>query len=263
MNTLVLVLALQGGPVTGELTSVSDDGKRIRVNLGRDSGLRVQDTLRVYSAPEIVTLPGTGKAAFAVEREVGAAVVVEVLPNELVAQVVGGAEPFSRGFRVVPGKAVRRGALPPHIRERVSLEPAAPVWGRPVAVTIDVEDLDGDFARVECRVDRGLLLDPVSTARKVRWMPPAEAGEARLTVRAFDRAGGSDERTFVLRYDGPSASARPAAFALESVFDTPFVEAADLAGDEDGNVYILDRTLRRVVKWGPSGQRAWVSEPWD
>src|SRR5436305_13612785 len=99
MIILVLSRTLQTAPVTGEVTSVSADGKRVRGGLGRDSGLKVQDGLRIFSAPEIVSLPGTQKAAFAVEREVGTAVVVEVLERELVARVVGAAEPLPKANR--------------------------------------------------------------------------------------------------------------------------------------------------------------------
>src|SRR5690242_3989222 len=104
MITFVLLLALQTAPVAGEVTGVTPDGKRVRIGLGRDSGLKVQDGLRIFSAPEIVSLPGTGKAAFAVEREVGSAVVVEVLEREIVAQVTGSVEAVAKGNRVVPGK---------------------------------------------------------------------------------------------------------------------------------------------------------------
>jgi hypothetical protein len=260
MITLAIMLALQTAPVAGEVTSVTPDGKRARVNLGRDSGLKVQDGLRLFSAPELVSLPGTGKAAFAVEREVGTAVVVEVLEKELVAQVVGSTEPIAKGNRAVPGKPVRRGPFPPHIRENVTLDPPVASWGREVTIAVDVEDLDGDLSRLECRVDRGLLLDPISVVPRVRWLPPAEAGEARLTVRAVDRAGGSDERTFTLRADGLPAAAKPLAFAGESVLESPFARLADLGADADGNLYLLDADLRRILKWGPAGRRVWISD---
>jgi len=260
MKTALLLLALQVESPVGEVTSVSADGKRARVSLGRAAGLKVQDALRIYSAPEIVTLPGTAKAAFAVEREVGAAVVVEVLDRESVAQVVSAAEPLTKGNRVTAGKPVKHGPLPPHIRERVALDPPEAAWAREVTLSLDVEDLDGDLAWVDCRVDRGLLLDPVSTLPRVRWLPPAEAGDVRLTVRAGDRKGLEDTRTFTLRAAGVPAAARPAAFALDAVFDAPFLRAADLASDSAGNLYVLDADLRRLVKWTPAGRRAWVSD---
>ncbi len=260
MNAILLLLLVQGEPLSGDVLSVSADGKSVRASLGRASGIRVKDGLRIFSAPEIVTLPGTDRAAFANEREIGAATVVEVLEKELVAQVTGALEPILRGFRVVPGKPIRSGPLPPHLRETLVLDPPEAAWGREVAMTIDVEDLDGDLAWLELRADSGLVLTPRSTAPRLRWLPPAAAGEAKLTVRAVDRQGLVSERAYTVRCAGVSSAARPASYAMEAVVSAPFLRAADLALDAQGNAWILDGDLRRVVKWTPSGARAWVSD---
>ena len=259
MSAMVLLLVLQAEPVSGQITSISADGKLIRANLGRSSRLKVRDGLRIFSSPEIVTLPGTKKAAFAKEREIGGAIIVEVLDKELVAQVVGATEPLLKGSRVVPGKAVKRGPLPPHIREGVSLKPAEAAWGSEVSVSLDIEDLDGDLASVECRVDGGLLVNPVSNSPRLRWLPPAQAGDVKLTVRAIDRNGLEDERTLTLKASGVAALAKPSAFLLEAVFGTPFLRADDLGSDPEGNLFILDKLLRRIIKWAPSGRQEWVS----
>jgi hypothetical protein len=95
----------------------------------------------------------------------------------------------------------------------------------------------------------------------VRWLPPAEAGEAKLTVRAVDRGGLADERTFTIKSDGIPAAAKPAGFAVETLLDTPFLRVADLGADAEGNVYLLDPELRRIIKWSFGGRREWISDP--
>ncbi|MBI2930420.1 MAG: hypothetical protein HYY16_02110, partial [Planctomycetes bacterium] len=259
MNTLLLLLFVQAPP-SAEITSVSPDGKVIEVNLGRDSGLKVGDGLNIFAAPEIVVLPGTKKAAFATEREIGSATIVDVLERHLIAQISGASEPVLKGCRAVPGKAVQRGPFPPYVREVVKLTPTAPFWGRVVVIDLDVSDFDGDLARVECSVDGGLLLENVTFKPQLRWMPPAQKKQVNLRVRAVDRQGLSHDRTLVLQSKGIPASAKPAGFAVDAVFGSPFLHALDLAADVEGNLYVLDDELRRVVKLTPAGETAWVSD---
>jgi hypothetical protein len=256
---LLLLMLAQAEPVTGEVASVSTDGKIIRVNLSRATGLKVRDGLRIFSSPEIVTLPGTDKAAFSKEREIASAMIVEVLEKELVAQVVSAIEPVLKGSRAVSGKAVKRGLLPPHIRESVVLEPAEAVWGGEVTLDLDVEDLDGDLAWIEGQVDGGLLLEGISTRPRLRWLPPAKPGKVMLTLRAVDRSGLEDQKVLTLNALGVVGTVKPSAFRMESLLGTPFLRVDDLGFDGEGNGYLLDGELRRIIKWSPSGRQEWVT----
>lgn len=259
MNTLAgffaaLLLAGQDDPVVGEVTSVSAGGATVRVNLGLASGLQVNDGLRIYPPSFLPSEDGR-------ERELAAATVTEVLARDLVAQVTHAPFPLLKGSKVVQGRPVKRGPLPPYVGERVTLDPPEAHWGRVVTVRLNVLDLDGDLARIECTVDGGTLLDPVGTSTRVRWIPPAAEGTMRINVVAVDRRGASTRRSLPLKSRGVAPEARPLRFTVDAEFRPRFLRAADLAADAEGNVYVLDGELRRIVKLLPSSQPGWLSEP--
>jgi hypothetical protein len=238
------------------------------INLGENDGIKRRDHLTVFGWPRIVSIPGSDETALQKEEPIGTFEVVEVSRESCKAVKISDIEfqeEPEKEMHVIPAPKAVTTQVAPHIR---SLTPTPDViaWGTPILLTVEATDNNNDIFSYDWKASAGAVTETATLVPTPTWYPPAEAGTAQITVGVTDLGGRRSEKVFDMAVAAPTAIEASEYFAVRGVYGGKakhFLAASDIAFDDDNSVYILDRSLRRVIHLNADWSLAWFSTDYD
>lgn len=155
--------------------------------------------------------------------------------------------------------------IPPFI-EKIETTPLEPRWGDNVEIKVTANDLDDKIKAYEWEINRGVLSSKITTLPFNSFVCPYEEGKVRLTVTAIDEKNNKSiatEHTIELKGVSKLQTAIDK-ISVENVFggnSKHYTKIQDITQDENGDIYILDSNIRRVIKLSRNLEMLWMTEP--
>ena len=238
-----------GNRILAEVTIVKDD--TVHLNKGTSHGVSPGMLFDIYREAKVVFIPMTKEKVLVEEKAVGRIIVTQVSAASSTCTIVKLAQglAFETGDAAVNVKpSLAPDVNAPPVIETMNASKTQAHAGQEIVIDCAISDVNDKFHIFAWSCDYGQLSANETVKGRVRWLCPAEPGEAEITVTVTDPHGAFATRKRQIKCLGPGPRGklfRPTASFGET---TPrFQKIAFASFDEDNHLVILDSLEKRLI----------------